>query len=652
MKSRYLPKDIPDACRKIEELEKSLKHISSAYGALEEAYGNLAAENKVLASAYEKVEEEKQALSSAYEKVEEEKQALSSAYEKVEEEKQALSSAYEKVEEEKQALSSAYEKVEEEKRELAIKLSLAEEQLNILRAKFFGPSSEKNILPPPSPEDSAKMFNEPEACFDPSVPEPDREAVISGVEAAEKARTRKKPPRGNKKKGKRDFDFQNLIKRTVVIEPPEEEKYCPHCREKGENFGIGEPGKTRVEYIPAHYELVTYVQAKYVCKNPQCDHGGETIKIIAGAMPDSLIPNSGIASASLVAKIIDEKYGLALPLYRQEKQMKYFGVPISRQTMANWMITVAIDYIFPIWVLLQDELFTGQVIMMDETTIQVLQEPGRVPEAQSRMFVLRTSSTAPRHVVLFLYEKSRCVETLETILEEFSTGYLQSDGLNIYHNVPNILNVGCWQHAKRPFTDFLKTLREEERKKSVAAEGVELINKLFKLERDYKGMTAEERYEARLLNSKPIAEKFFSWAGNCKVLPQSQVGKGIAYVLNQKEYLMNVFLDGRLELSNNLTESAIRPFVTGRKNWLFSNTPRGADASAILYSMLETAKANGLIPFYYFRYILERVSSSSFTTSMFAELLPWSSSIPEECQFKKCFNYDRTLSLPSMEDTS
>jgi hypothetical protein len=262
------------------------------------------------------------------------------------------------------------------------------------------------------------------------------------------------------------------------------------------------------------------------------------------------------------------------------------------------------------------------------------------------MIVLRTSSRSRKPVVLFYYEQTRSGEILKAILEEFATGYIQSDGLNIYQDLPRIINAGCWQHARRPFTDLLKTLPADKRDGADAAVAVRLIDRLFVLEAGYVDMTAEQRHKARLELSKPVAEEFFEWAGSREVLPKSQMGKGVSYALNQKEFLMNIFLDGRLELSNNLTENSIRPFVVGRKNWTFANTPRGADASAIIYSIIETAKASNLVPYTYLKHVMERMSSRQFTTSMCPELLPWNPALPDECRFNPSTFMGGTISDP------
>jgi prophage antirepressor-like protein len=247
---------------------------------------------------------------------------------------------------------------------------------------------------------------------------------------------------------------------------------------------------------------------------------------------------------------------------------------------------------------------------------------------------MRTSGCEAHQIILFKYDPSRSKATLEGIIDGFSYGFIQSDGYSSYQHLKTIIDVGCWGHVRRYFTDVLKAMPENKKKTCIAAEGVRRIDELFKLEKEFKNLTPEERYLARLEQSKPKAKEFFEWVKDCNVLPKTATGSAITYAKNQKEYLMNVFLDGRLELSNNLAENAIRPFVIGRKNWLFANTPNGADASAISYSIVETAKANGLIPYEYINYVLTRMSSRDFTTSMIPDLFPWSDSIPENCKNK------------------
>ena len=241
------------------------------------------------------------------------------------------------------------------------------------------------------------------------------------------------------------------------------------------------------------------------------------------------------------------------------------------------------------------------------------------------VWVYRTSGGAERPVILYDYQPSRAGTCASTFLDGFS-GLLHTDGYEAYHCKlpPEITVVGCWAHMRRKFTDALKSLPKETREKHPAHKGLDYCNRLFALEENYvkDSISFRERYEERLLRSKSIAEEFFVWAKaeqERNPVPKTMYGAALGYALNQESWLMNVFLDGRLELSNNRAERAVRPFAIGRKNWLFCNTPAGADASAAVYSIVETAKANGLRPFRYLNFLLERLPGGC----PLEECMPW-----------------------------
>lgn len=321
-----------------------------------------------------------------------------------------------------------------------------------------------------------------------------------------------------------------------------------------------------------------------------------------------------------------------MPLYRIEKGFRYDGVNISRQNMANWVIKCVQLYLISIYVLLQSYLLKESVLHSDETPVQVLHEPGRAATQKSYEWVYRTSGCSRHNIVIYDYKQTRKQEHPREFLKDF-TGFLHTDGYQVYHNLPpKIVVVGCWSHARRPWENLWKTLPEEKRAGSDAETGLAYINALFKFEREFAKLTPEERYEKRLEKSKPISDAFFAWAQSLGALPKSPLGQAVHYALSQRQYLENVFLDGRLELSNNRCERSVKPFVQGRKLWLFSNTPDGAQASSVMYSIIETAKENGLHPFYYVKFLLESLSNP--TTDNMEALLPWSQALPVWCRIK------------------
>jgi hypothetical protein len=320
---------------------------------------------------------------------------------------------------------------------------------------------------------------------------------------------------------------------------------------------------------------------------------------------------------------------MCAPLYRQEQDWKRQGVALSRQTMANWVIRGAMDWLSLIYGRLKTLLLLCYILHADETVLQVLHEPGKTPQSNSYMWLYRTSGDTDHHIVLFEYQPGRGSEHPARFLSGF-TGYLHTDGYAGYHALAGVTVVGCWVHMRRKFEDALKAIPPAEKPESLAQEAIRRIGKLFHFEELWRNLEPEERHKRRLEVSKPLAEAFFAWLTTLRVLPKSAMGRAIGYALDQRQWLMNVYLDGRCELSNNRAENAVRPFAVGRKNWLFCNTVNGAHASAIVYSVIETAKANGLKPFEYLEFLFETIPNS--TTGALDSLLPWGDAVPERCR--------------------
>ena len=281
-------------------------------------------------------------------------------------------------------------------------------------------------------------------------------------------------------------------------------------------------------------------------------------------------------------------------------------------------------------------LLEERVIHADETTMQVLDEEGKSATSKSYMW-LYASSHYGRQIFLYDYQPSRAKRHPKTFLGGFNR-YLQTDGYPGYNDVSDVTLVGCFAHARRGFTDALKALPKDSTvTRTTAGEGVDFCNKLFKIEQDLKNLTPEKRYEIRLQKSKPVLEAFLSWLNSKskQVLPKSSLGKAIKYCLNQWPKLEAFLLDGNLEISNNRAERAIKPFVIGRKNFLFSKSPKGATASAIVYSIVETAKANNPSPFHYLNYVFEALPNiDSEDHRELDALLPWSESLPSDIKVK------------------
>ena len=312
-------------------------------------------------------------------------------------------------------------------------------------------------------------------------------------------------------------------------------------------------------------------------------------------------------------------------MYRLEQEFNRQGLKLSRQTMANWLLNTSEKWLRPVYDTLREQFRKESVLHADETTLQVLKEPGRSSASKSYMWLYRTSGCAKQAIVLYEYQSTRKAEHAEAFLQGFN-GWLHTDGYQGYHKLPeNIRVVGCWAHARRKFDEALQTLPKEKQKDSPAAIGECYCSRLFKLEEAFAKLTPEERYEKRLEQEKPVLDALLSWANEMQVktAPKSAMGRAIHYLLEQWPYLTRYLEDGRLELSNNRAERSIKPFVMGRKNWLFANTPGGAQASSVIYSLIETAKENGLDPYRYLLWLLQNAPGLSETDEAWAEkLLP------------------------------
>ena len=392
---------------------------------------------------------------------------------------------------------------------------------------------------------------------------------------------------------------------------------------RGQRFGVSSERTQAISEQISLFNEVEHVQAVYSCR--RCEQENDHVPMKKSVVPPPLLPGSGLVSPSLLAHILNSKYVLALPLYRQEQEFQRLGVPISRQTMANWVIAAHQLWFAEFFQLLRRELLANSILHADETTLMVLKEPGRKARQKSYVWVYRTSGDSQRPVVLYDYQPTRAGECASNFLSGFS-GMLHTDGYEAYHCKlpPEITVVGCWAHMRRKFTDTLKSLPTDLRSRSPAQVGLDFCNTFFGLEEQFskQGLSFEHRQLVRTEQSVPTAKAFFAWAKTeykKNPMPKSMLGATLTYAVRQESWLMNVFLDGRLELSNNRAERSVRPFALGRKNWLFSNTPKGADASAAVYSIVETAKANGLKPFEYLSFLLEPLPTGSPPQ----DCLPW-----------------------------
>lgn len=324
-----------------------------------------------------------------------------------------------------------------------------------------------------------------------------------------------------------------------------------------------------------------------------------------------------------------QKYVMGSPLYRLEMDFARSGYSLSRQTMSNWVIYAANAWLKPIYDRLHSELVSKEILHADETTLQVLHEPERKAESKSYMWLFRTGKYEPDPIVLYEYNPGRGGCYAKAFLHGF-TGYLQSDGFAGYDKVPDVTHVGCMAHLKRKFHEAVATLPKG-KKAGAAVEGEAYCTALFNLEEQFADLTIEERYIKRQELAKPIFDEFLSWSKTRNAAPKSKLGIALTYLKNNAKELGEYMNDGRLEISNNLAERSIKPFVIDRKNFLFANTPKGAEASAVTFSIIETAKENGLDPYKYLCFVFETAPGiDQSAENWIDQLLP--KNAPEECK--------------------
>lgn len=474
------------------------------------------------------------------------------------------------------------------------KLLLLEEQFRLAQQKQFGKSAEGHPA-------QGELFNEVEAEVE--------AAALETAQVPPAVRQRQQPVRK---------PLPVTLPREVVIHDlSDADKVCACCGH--DLHQMGEERSEKLEFIPAQVKVIEHVRRKYACR--VCDKQGTQVQIKLAAVPPSPIPK-GIATPSLLSQIITSKYQYALPLYRQESLFSQYGIDLSRQTMADWMLKCA-ELFQPLYDKLRAILLQQAVIQADETTVQVLKED----KANCYMWLYATGTDAPNNldlpniipnIVLYDYHASRAGQCAVDFLDGFS-GYLQVDGYAGYGMTQAQL-VGCWAHVRRKFKEA--ETAQPKGKTGKANWALNQIQKLYRIETLYKDSTPAQRQRQRQVHSGPLLDELRRWLEKSQqhVPPQSSLGKAISYSLNQWPNLVLYLEDGRLSIDNNRAERAIKPFVIGRKNWLFANTAKGAGASAMLYSMIETAKANGLTPFDYLMHCLEQLS---LKPDSLEHLLPW-----------------------------
>jgi transposase len=478
------------------------------------------------------------------------------------------------------------------------RIKLLEEENRWLKAQLFGRSSEKTPAEAVSP-DQRWLFNE-------------AEALAKTAEGA--SQTIQIPAHERRKRGRKRLSPE-LPRIEMVHDLPDHEKHC--AKDGAALERIGEEISEQLDYKPAQVRVVRHIRPKYAC--PCCRQG-----VHIASAPVTLFPKS-LATPSLLAHIVTAKFVDGLPLYRQEAQFARLGVTLGRATMAGWMIRLGGTHVVPLINLLNEQMLEQALIHCDETRLQVLNSD-KAPTADHWMWV-RAAGPPGKRIVLFDYDPSRGGAVPKRLLQGYR-GILLTDGYEPYATVSEelkLVHAGCMAHARRRFEEARKATPGDSNHARCA---LDFIRELYLIERGLwdreHPRTPEQRVAVRQSRSAPIMERFHAWleALSCQVLPESRLGKAVHYTLGQWPKLTVFLCHGEAPIDNNRCENAIRPFVLGRKGWLFSDTVHGAVASANLYSLVETAKANGVEPHGYLAQLLERLPQLT-SLEHYEALLPW-----------------------------
>ena len=476
-----------------------------------------------------------------------------------------------------------------------------EELIKQSNRKYFSASSEK-ISP-----DQLGFFNETEDSVDEDDGDtPDKASSESEHDSTVTVKSH------SRQKTRVPRIPEHLPREEIVYDLPEEEKNCPH--DGAELKLIGSDDHEQLDIVPAQVKVLKHKRLKYAC--PCCDQ-----HIVTATKPKQAIEKS-IASPGLLAFIATQKYCDALPLYRQSEILSRTGIDLNRSNLARWMVRCG-ELIQPLYNLLHEQLLQRQVIHLDETTVQVLNEPGKAPQSKSYMWLMASFTEQP--ITLFYYADTRSQKIPLQQLADTNAQAIMVDGYEGYQAACDqyqLTRIGCWAHARRKFVDAQKLQAKGKRGK--ADQVLAFIQKLYVLEKNLKNKPPDERKNVRQQQAKPIIDKIRAWLEKSlpHVPPKTALGKALQYLHTQWPRLIAYLDDGAYPIDNNLAENKIRPFAVGRKNWLFANSQAGAHASANLYSLIQTAKANGLNPFTYLTYVFKELPNAQCVEDV-ERLLPW-----------------------------
>ncbi len=498
-------------------------------------------------------------------------------------------------------------------------IELLTEQIRIMNQRQFGRKSESALGEPDGQLSLFDMFNEAEFLTKPDAPEPEiTEVIISSYKRS-------------KTKGKRDIDLDGLPARIFDHTLSKEEL----AEQFPEGFKeLPEEIYKRLHIIPETFIVDEHHVHVYASKK-------NTGVIIRAPRPVDLFRNS-IATAPLVASIINGKYVNALPLERQSKAFKCNGINLPSNTLANWVINSSDAYLSLIYDRLHELIYSNKVIHADETPAKVMRIDGKkiVNGKKTYMWVYRNSpSSKSPPIVLFDWQPSRRADHPREFLKDFS-GTVVTDGYQVYHKLgkerPDLNVAGCWIHTRRPFADFIKSLkRKTDAKGTIAQEAYDLITEMMHIDNGFDDLSPSDRKKQRQKHLRERVDAYFEWVKlkYTQVTHNSAIGKALAYSIHQEQYLRKFLDDGNIPMDNNCAEQAIRPFTVGRKNFVIIESDKGAKASAVLYSLAETAKANQLNTYKYFELLLSEIPKHMDDTNLkfLDELMPWSSRIQNEC---------------------
>ena len=491
---------------------------------------------------------------------------------------------------------------------------------NAQRARFGQSSEQKNYV---LGKDQLSLFNEAESSQDHKAEEPKPNTIF--VEAHER-----------KKKRSQTEMLNNLPEEEVLLEIPEGQLVCGKCG--GKMKPIGKKFlRHEMQIVQKQIKLLAYYAVTYACDSCEKDTG---LAHIVSVKPPIPLMKHSLASPSTVAYIMTQKYVDGLPLARQEKIWAREGVSLSRATMANWVIQCSEVWLKPLYRHMKQELLTHSVIHADETVVQILKEDGKPATSESRMWLYASAALLRHQVRLFEYQPDRSGKRPESFLKGFE-GALVTDGYAGYNQVQKVTHCGCWAHARRKWREAMPDGATV--KTSKAAIGFRYCNQLFAEERKCVLYKPEYRKEYRQGKELPLLEEYFAWLNTVHPEKGSKLEEAVRYSINQKQQLC-AFLDKvEVPISNNLAENAIRPFTLGRKNWLFCDTPKGAKASAIVYSLVESAKANGIEPFAYLQHVLVQLPylGKSPSHEELETLMPWAPDIQQEYKMPNSDAYEK-----------